>query len=101
MNKVMLIGRIANDLELRTTPSGSSVCEFRLATNRPVNKDGERIADFITCMVWNKQAENLTKYQSKGSLIAVVGAMRVDSYDGNDGKKKYKSYVFVNEIEYL
>lgn len=101
MNKVILTGRIANDLELRTTPGGNNVCEFRLATNRPVNRDGEIVTDFIGCIVWNKLAENLCEYQSKGSLIAVFGSYRVDSFDGNDGKKKYKNYVLVNEIEFL
>lgn len=101
MNKVILTGRIANDLELRTTKSDKSVCEFRLATNRPINKDGEREADFVNCIVWNKQADNLVKYQGKGSLIAVFGTIRIDSFDGNDGNKKYKTYILVNEIEFL
>ena len=80
MNKCFIIGRIANDLELRSTNTGKSICEFRLATNRPTSKDGEKVADFINCRVWNKLAENLAKYQTKGSLIAVVGRTQVDSY---------------------
>lgn len=101
MNKVILTGRIANDLELRTTKSDKSVCEFRLATNRPINRDGVIEADFVNCIVWNKQADNLVKYQGKGSLIAVFGTIRIDSFDGNDGKRKYKTYILVNEIEFL
>lgn len=100
MNKVILTGRITRDLELRSTESGSKVCEFTLATNRPVVRDGERKADFINCIVWNKQAENLCKYQGKGSLIAIQGELRVDSYE-IEGSKRYKTYVLGNGIEFL
>lgn len=95
MNKIFLIGRITKDLELRSTKSGNSVCEFTLA----VNRDKEN-TDFITCQVWNKQAENLCKYQGKGSLISVAGELRVETYEIND-KKHYKTYVLSNIIEYL
>lgn len=101
MNKVMLVGRVANDLELRAIPNGNSVCEFSLATNRPVVRDGERQADFITCVVWGKLAENLVNYQSKGSLIGISGSMRVDTYDKSDGTRGYKTYVLVNDVEFL
>lgn len=101
MNKVTLIGRIANNLEVRSTSTGKSICEFRLAINRPANKDGERIADFINCRVWNKQAENLEKYQSKGSLIAVVGRIQVDAFQDKEGKNRYNTYVLVEELQYL
>ena len=96
MNKVILIGRITKDLELRKTKSDKSVCEFTLATNRVGNED----ADFISCMVWNQQAENLCKFQGKGSLIAVFGELRTDSYEV-EGQKRYKTYVLVNTIEFL
>lgn len=101
MNKVILTGRIANDLELKATTTGKSICEFRIATNRPVNRDGERIADFINCRVWNKLAENLVKYQTKGNLIAVVGKMQIDRYKDQDGKDRYNTYVLVEDLEYL
>ena len=101
MNKVILTGRIANDLELRCTSTGKSICEFRLATNRPVNRDGERVADFINCRVWNKTAENLVKYQTKGNLIAVVGRIQVDNYTDKDGKNRNYTYVLVEDLEYL
>ena len=101
MNKVVLTGRIANDLELRATTTGKSICEFRLATNRPLVRDGERVADFINCRVWNKSAENLVKYQTKGNLIAIIGRMQVDTYTDKEGKKQYKSYVLVEDLEYL
>lgn len=101
MNNAIITGRIAHDLELRCTSTGKSICEFRLATNRPANKDGERVADFINCRVWNKSAENLVKYQSKGNLIAVAGRIQVDAYQDKEGNKKYNTYVLVEDIEYL
>lgn len=101
MNKVILTGRIANDLELKATTTGKSICEFRIATNRPVVRDGEKVADFINCRVWNKSAENLVKYQTKGNLIAVVGRMQVDSYKDKDGNTRYSNYVLVEDLEYL
>lgn len=101
MNKVTLIGRISNELEIRATSTGKSICEFRLAINRPANKDGERIADFINCRVWNKLAENLERYQKKGNLIAVSGRIQVDAYQDKEGKNRYNTYVLVEELEYL
>lgn len=101
MNKVMLVGRICNDLELRFTSSNNAVCEFTIATNRPVMRDGERKADFVTCVVFGKQAENLSKYQSKGSMIGIEGAYRVDNYEDKDGNSRYKHYVLVHTVEFL
>lgn len=101
MNKAIIIGRIASDLELRATTTGKSICDFRIATNRPASKDGEKVADFINCRVWNKPAENLVKYQTKGSLIAVVGRTQVDTYQDKEGNTRYINYVLVEELEYL
>lgn len=100
MNKAILTGRITKDLELRETKLGTKVCEFTIATNRPVIRDGEKQADFINCIVWNQQAENLCKYQKKGNLIAVFGEIRTDSYEV-EGNKRYKTYILVNNIEFL
>ena len=101
MNRVILTGRIVKDLELRKTNNNTSVCEFTLATNRPVVRDAERQADFITCVVFGVQAENLQKYQGKGSLIAVSGEMRVDQWKNEQGENRYKTYVLVNNVEFL
>ena len=101
MNKCFITGRIANNLELRATTTGKSICEFRLATNRPTNRDGERVADFINCRVWGKMAENLVKYQTKGNLIAVIGRMQVDNYTDKDGKNRKYTYGLVENLEYL
>lgn len=94
MNKCLLIGRITKKPELRNVKD-KSVCEFTIATNRGKDK-----ADFINCVVWNNQAENLVKYQDKGSLIGVFGELRVDNYEV-EGNKRYKTYVLVSNIEYL
>ena len=101
MNKVILTGRLTRDPELRYTANNKAVCDFTIATNRPVVRDGERVADFINCRVWNKTAENLDKYQAKGNLIAVVGRMQVDSYKDKDGNTRYSNYVLVEDLEYL
>ena len=98
MNKVFLIGRLTKNPELKSTTNGKSVCQFSIAVNRNhTNANGEKEVDFINCIVWDKQAENLFKYQKKGNMIAVFGELRNDSYEVN-GEKKYKSYVIVNNI---
>ena len=101
MNKVILTGRLTRDPELRYTANNKAVCDFTIATNRPVVRDGERVADFINCRVWNKTAENLTKYQNKGNLIAVIGRMQVDRYEDKEGNTRYSNYVLVEDLEYL
>lgn len=97
MNKAILIGRICNDLQLKNTTNNNKVCEFRLAINR-VGTDG---TDFLNIVVWNKQAENLCKYQSKGSLIAVEGSNRCDMYQNENGENKYRNYILANNIQFL
>lgn len=97
MNKVILTGRLTKTPELKYTESNKAVCEFSIATNRI----GQEQTDFINCVVWEKQAENLKKYQSKGSLIAVLGSMRVEKYQDKEGNNKYKIYVLAENIEYL
>lgn len=101
MNKVILTGRLTRDPELRYTANNKAVCDFTIATNRPVVRDGERVADFINCRVWNKTVENLDKYQAKGNMIAVAGRMQVDNYQDNEGKNRNYTYVLVEDLEYL
>ena len=96
MNSVLLIGRITKELEIKNIGDDKKVCEFSLAVNRM----GSEQADFINCAIWGKQAENLVKYQGKGSLIAVSGTLRVDTYEV-EGQRRYKTYVLANNIEYL
>lgn len=102
MNTIILSGRLTKKPELKTTNSGKSVCEFNIAVDRgTLDAQGNRQADFITCQVWNKSAENLVKYQDKGNKIGLTGVMRVDKYDDKDGNTRYKTYVLVNSIEFL
>ena len=100
MNKVILTGRLTKELVLEHTKQGTPLCQFTIATNRPVIRDGKRETDFITCIIWNKLAENLVKYQRKGNLLGIQGELRVDTYE-SDGQRKYKSYVLGEEVEYL
>lgn len=97
MNKVMLIGRLTKTPELRSTQTGKQVCSFTIATNRINNEE----CDFINCVVWDKQAENLCKYQVKGSLIGVIGQLRQETYNDTKGNKRTAHVVYCSEIEYL
>ena len=97
MNRVLLIGRLTKTPELRNTQTGKQVCDFTIATNRVNGKE----CDFIDCIVWDKQAENLCKYQVKGSLIGIEGQLRIDTYKDKDNNSKKRTYVMVGNIEYL
>src|SRR6056297_1449137 len=101
MNKTILIGRITKDLELKYTQSNIAYCKFTLAVNRSFKEDGEYKADFIRCVAWRNQAENLCKYQGKGSHIAVEGRIQTGSYDDQDGKRVYTTDVVCDSIEFL
>ena len=102
MNKAILIGRLTKDPELRTTPTGRNVCQFSVAVSRNfTNANGEREADFINCVVWDKQAENLVKYQKKGNQIAVEGRIQTRNYDDKDGKKIYVTEILASNISFL
>lgn len=96
MNQVVLTGRLTRDPELRETQSGKVVASFTLAVDR--YKEG---ADFINCVVWGTQAENLFKYQSKGSQVGVVGKIQVRDYEDDKGNKRYITEVLADTIEYL
>lgn len=95
-NKVVLVGRISTDLELRQTNNGKSYCRFNLAVNR-MNEG----TDFITITVWNKQAENVVSYQSKGSLILVEGSISTGNYTDSDGNNKKTFEVMAQNIQFL
>jgi len=101
MNKVVLIGRLTRDPDLRYTDQGTPVASFSLAVNRRKQKDKPQEADFIRCVAWGATGENLSKYQSKGSQIAVHGRIQTGSYEDKDGKKVYTTDVIAEEIEYL
>lgn len=99
MNKVILIGRLTKDPDLRYTPNGAAVCNFTVACDKR-DKDGNKDADFIDCVVWNKSAENLAKYMSKGRQIAVEGRVDVSSYE-KDGQRRWKTQIVCNNVEFL
>ena len=98
MNKVILMGRLTKDVEMRQTPNGVSLARFSIAvTRRFKNSNGEYDADFINCIAWRKTGEFIARYFQKGSMMAVVGSIQTRSWDGNDGKKQYATEVIVDE----
>lgn len=101
INMTILIGRLTKDVELKRTNNGKAVTNFTLAVNRQFKTDNGPDADFIQCQAWNKTAEVLEKYTSKGSQIAVTGSIQTRNYDGNDGKKVYVTEVIVNNVQFL
>ena len=102
MNKVILIGNIAADIESRTTSSGVATCTLRLAVQRRVpNKDGKRESDFFNVICWRQTAEFCAKYLSKGRKIAVEGSLQTRSYDAQDGTKRYVTEIIADSVEFL
>lgn len=103
MNKVVLVGRLTKDPELRFTPgAGTAVATCTLAVDRRFpSKDGQKEADFIPLVIWNKNAENVANYMSKGSLMGVSGRIQTRSYDAKDGSKRYITEVVVDEVQFL
>lgn len=102
INRVVLVGRLTKDPELRYTPNGVAVTNFRLAVNRPfTNQNGEREADFINVIVWRKAAENVANYLHKGSLAGVDGRIQTRNYEGQDGKTVYVTEVVADSVQFL
>ncbi|REH78474.1 single-stranded DNA-binding protein [Staphylococcus felis] len=102
LNRVVLVGRLTKDPDFRTTPSGVSVATFTLAVNRNFkNKDGEQQADFINCVVFNKQAENVKNYLSKGSLAGVDGRLQSRSYENQEGRRIFVTEVICDSVQFL
>ena len=98
MNKVILMGRLTRDVELRQTPNGVSVARFSIAVNRRfAGKDAQQTADFINCVAWRQTGEFISRYFQKGSMIAVVGSLQSRSWDDKDGKRQYSTEVVVDE----
>ncbi|EAE5719435.1 single-stranded DNA-binding protein [Listeria monocytogenes] len=102
MNRVVLVGRLTKDPELRYTPAGVAVATFTLAVNRTfTNQQGEREADFINCVVWRKPAENVANFLKKGSLAGVDGRVQTRNYEGNDGKRVYVTEIVAESVQFL
>lgn len=102
MNKCIEIGRIATDIEMRTTQSGISVATFKIAVNRRAkNAQGGHDADFIPVVVWRQSADFLKQYGNKGDRVAVCGTVQTRSYDAQDGTKRYVTEINAEEVELL
>ncbi len=101
MNKVILVGRLTKDPELRATTSGVPVCSFTVACDRRYVKQGEeRKADFINCIAWRQSAEAISKYFVKGNRIALEGSLQTRSWQDNEGKNRYATEVIVDAWEF-
>ena len=102
INRVILVGRLTKDPEYRQTPSGVSVATFTLAVNRSfTNSQGEREADFINVVVFRKQAENVNKYLSKGSLAGVDGRIQSRSYENTEGQRVFVTEVVADSVQFM
>ena len=102
MNKVVLIGRLTRDPELRYAQSGKAFCTFTLAVDRRFKQQNNQpTADFIPCMAWDKLAEVIGNNLAKGRRVGVEGHLQTRTYDAKDGSKRSAFEVVVNELEFL
>lgn len=103
MNQVILVGRLAQDVELRyIAGTGTPVATFSVAVEREfTNKDGKREVDFIDVQTWGKSAENCANYIGKGSLVSVQGSLRVEKYEGKDGSRRTSYRVNADRVQFL
>ena len=102
INRVVLVGRLTRDPELRRTGNGTAVTSFTIAMNRTyTSQSGERQADFIPCVVWNKAAENVARYTQKGALVGVEGRLQSRQYDAQDGRKVTVIEVVCDSVQFL
>lgn len=100
INRTVLVGRLTKDPELRYTQSNAAVAKFTLAVNR-IYKTQNNEADFIQCVVWNKQAENVDKFLHKGSLVGVEGRIQTGYYDNEQGVRVYTTEVVCDSVQFL
>ncbi len=102
LNRVILIGRLARDPELRYTPAGVPVAGFTLAVERPfTNRDGRREVDFIDIVAWRRQAETCANHLSKGRLVAVEGRLQIRSYETQEGQRRRVAEVIADSVTFL
>ena len=102
MNRAVIVGRLTRDPDLRYTSNGHAVANFTVAVNRPFRNDqGEQEADFIDCVAWRKQAENLANYMRKGSLVGVDGRIQTRSYENQEGRRVFVTEVLAEQITFL
>lgn len=102
LNKVILIGRLTRDPEMRYTPQGIAVANFSLAVDRPfTNADGNRETDFIDCVAWRKLGETVGNHLTKGRLVAAEGRLQIRSYEAQDGTKRRVAEVICDNVRFL
>lgn len=102
LNNVVLVGRMTKDAELHYTPSNQAVATFSLAVNRNFkSQNGEREADFINCVIWRQQAENLANWAKKGALIGITGRIQTRSYENQQGQRVYVTEVVADSFQLL
>lgn len=102
INNVVLVGRMTRDAELRYTPSNQAVATFSLAVNRNFkNQAGEREADFINCVIWRQQAENLANWAKKGALVGITGRIQTRNYENQQGQRIYVTEVIAENFQIL
>lgn len=102
INNAVLVGRLVRDPELRYTPSNQAVATFSLAVNRPFkNQNGEREADFINCVIWRQQAENLANWAKKGALIGITGRIQTRNFENQQGQRVYVTEVVADSFQLL
>ena len=99
MNKIILHGRISNDIELNSTGNGIEYCKFSVAVDRPASKDKERITDFLPCTAWRKTAAFLNQYFHKGDGVIIEGTLQADKYE-KDGQKRTLYNIQVDRVEF-
>lgn len=109
MNKVILCGRLTKDVELSYTQSGQVFARFTIAVDRGLSKEkkqqalnnGQRTADFINCVAWGKNAENASKFLSKGKMVLLDGRIQTGSYTASDGTKRYSTDIMVERLQFI
>lgn len=102
INNVVLVGRLVRDPELRYTPNNQAVATFSLAVNRNFkSQNGERETDFINCVIWRQQAENLANWAKKGALIGITGRIQTRSYENQQGQRVYVTEVVADSFQLL
>ncbi|AYM01456.1 single-stranded DNA-binding protein [Levilactobacillus yiduensis] len=102
INRVVLTGRLTRDVDLRYTQGGAAVATFTLAVDRRfTNKSGEREADFVSCVIWRKSAENFANFFHKGSLVGIEGRIQTRNYENQQGQRVYVTEVVVEDFSFL
>ena len=102
MNKVVLIGRLTKNPELRFTPgTGKAVATFTIAVDRRTNKEGKKETDFIPIVVWGKQGESAANNLEKGRLVGISGRIQTRNYEGKDGIRRYVTEIVADEVQFL